>query len=274
MGFENYISESEAATLAGVSANTLYRFAEAGYLGVESDSDGLRLFSKREIADVFGITDETLASKIEIERDTKSEIPLNQDNFSLEGQLGERESQNVAENGAAFKLVSTYTPQPGRTEKSNSVDQTEAAQSSPGKNNEDQVLTTEQPSAQQPVSSAKPELLIRLEQDVRRLKSALELHEKLLDLRESEIGSLKSERDWLRIRIERLEEKGDRDQLLLLSETQVLRQLLTQRDQERRRTPLRAALEWFGLVDERAPAPSSSGLNRAGTINLPKQRDN
>jgi len=273
MGFENYISESEAATLAGVSANTLYRFAEAGYLGVESDSDGLRLFSKREIADVFGITDESLASKIEIERATVSETTLSRDSFFIQGQATtESTDHNAAENGAAYKLVSTYTPQPDLTKKS--VDHTKAAQTSPDKSKNDEDLAAEESRAQQPSTSARPELLVRLEQDVRRLKSALELQEKLLDLRESEIGSLKSERDWLRIRIERLEEKGDRDQLLLLSETQVLRQLLTQRDQDRRRTPLRAALEWFGLVEAEASAHSTNGLTRSGTINLPKQRDN
>lgn len=60
MGFEQFISESEAASLAGVSVATLNRFAEAGYLEVETESDGLRLFSARELKEVFGISSERL----------------------------------------------------------------------------------------------------------------------------------------------------------------------------------------------------------------------
>ena len=79
------------------------------------------------------------------------------------------------------------------------------------------------------------------------------MQDKVLDMREAEIGSLKEERDWLRSRIERLEEKGDRDQLLLLSETQILRSLIVQ--QHTKSSPLRSALEWIGLVNPK-PVPT------------------
>ena len=88
------------------------------------------------------------------------------------------------------------------------------------------------------------------------------LHEKLIELREQEIDSLKQERNWLRERIEKLEEKGDRDQLLLLSETQVLRQLLIPRQ---RTSPVRAALEWLGVVQ---PLPQSPPPLQTGTIEV------
>jgi len=265
MGFENYISENEAATLAGVSTNTLHRFAEAGYLGVESDSDGLRLFSKREIADVFGITDETLASRIEIERDYQEQESTDSVLFEPSQSGSNSVELNGKDRDSGFKTVSTYSPQQPRQTQDASVNNSIESSDLASKNS-----ATPEPTH----SDSKGELLIRLEQDVRRLKSALDLQEKLLDLRESEIDSLKSERDWLRIRIERLEEKGDRDQLLLLSETQVLRQLLTQREHDRRRTPLRAALEWIGLVDPTEYPHSANPLPRAGTIDIAKRQSN
>jgi hypothetical protein len=57
-------------------------------------------------------------------------------------------------------------------------------------------------------------------------------------------GSLLGE--WLRARVEKLEEKGSRDQLLLLSETQTIKALIT--IQEQRRSPVRLALEWLGFI--------------------------
>jgi hypothetical protein len=41
-----------------------------------------------------------------------------------------------------------------------------------------------------------------------------------------QIEILKSERDWLRTRLEKLEERTERDQMLLLSETQTVRKLI------------------------------------------------
>ena len=55
MGYQDFISEIEASSLAGVSVKTLTRFADAGYLQIENDSDGLRLFEKNEVLDLFGI---------------------------------------------------------------------------------------------------------------------------------------------------------------------------------------------------------------------------
>ena len=55
MGFESYISESEAASLAGVGVTTLRRFAEAGYFKIETESDGLKLYARSDLERVFGL---------------------------------------------------------------------------------------------------------------------------------------------------------------------------------------------------------------------------
>src|SRR5262249_35141276 len=51
----------------------------------------------------------------------------------------------------------------------------------------------------------------------------------------------------------KFEEKSERDQILLLSETQTIRKLML--IQEGRKSPLQMALEWLGIVK---PAPSGS----------------
>ena len=55
MGLENYVSEAEAIQRSGVSIKTLQRFVEAGYLSVEVEPDGLRLYSRSQLDEIFGI---------------------------------------------------------------------------------------------------------------------------------------------------------------------------------------------------------------------------
>ena len=86
----------------------------------------------------------------------------------------------------------------------------------------------------------------------------MDLFERLLDLREQELADLRRERDWLRNRVEKLEEKGDRDQLLLLSETQALHRLITQYDQKR--SPVRAALTWLGFSEDKQTEKAPAGI--------------
>jgi len=210
MQLKKLISERAAATHTGVSAQTLSRFAEAGYLQIEIGPDGERLFSAKELSDVFGI--------------------------NLDHVLPEPQKSKA--------VVATPVEQPAKVELEEQAeteeDAFEAIASVPP-NSSTPIVTPETPS---------------LQAELQKLKSVVHLQERLLDLRESQIEDLKQQREWLRSRIERLEEKGDRDQLLLLSETQVIRKLVT--NQEHKRTGLRAALEWLGVVE--TPSPTSNLL--------------
>ena len=99
-----------------------------------------------------------------------------------------------------------------------------------------------------------------LNEEVQRLRNLVTLQERILDMKESEIQDLRSQRDWLRTRVEKLEEKGDRDQVLLLSETQAIRQLIGL--QQKRPSTIRSLLEWLGLgSSETMPAlPSNQDI--------------
>jgi len=57
-----------------------------------------------------------------------------------------------------------------------------------------------------------------------------------------EIKQLREERDWLRSRLERLEERSERDQMLILSESQTVRSLVNQGE----RKSFWARLPFFG----------------------------
>lgn len=87
--------------------------------------------------------------------------------------------------------------------------------------------------------------------DVVRLSHVVALQEKLLEKLEEENKELKAERSWLRLRVEKFEEKGERDQLLLLSERQLLRTLTG----AQRRSPIQTALEWLGFKTSQEAQP-------------------
>lgn len=93
------------------------------------------------------------------------------------------------------------------------------------------------------------------DRELHRLTVLNEMYEKLLDRREQEIKDLYDQRAWLRERIEKLEEKAERDQLLLISETQLITKLVKQRQNE---SPVRKALTWLGVINDNEPRNSAT----------------
>jgi hypothetical protein len=84
----------------------------------------------------------------------------------------------------------------------------------------------------------------------------------MLDSKDDEIADLRNQRAWLRERIEKLEEKSDRDQILLLQETQTIRQLIAV--QESKKSVVQQVLEWIGVTKstEVATIPSNSDYSQ------------
>jgi hypothetical protein len=238
MGFQNYITEIEASSFTGVSIATLNRFAEAGYFQIEIDPDGLRLFSKGELAQVFGIMNEAPAE----EKPKVPEAPR-----TAAAEAPPPKPQHVPERPAAT-TVAAETPPVART-----AEQSAAVQPTPT------TVQPPQPPPMQPVAQPAPARgLSFLEQEATRLKNLVGLHEKLLELREGEIRDLKQEREWLKLRIEKLENQSDRNQLLLLSEIQMATRIM--RYQAEKKSKIRGMLEWLGIVAPSGlPAPAALG---------------
>jgi hypothetical protein len=202
MSVEGMISEATAVKEAGVSARTLQRFSEAGYLTVQVKGDGERLYSRLQLAEIFGSFQEPLSSA------PSSEV---------NSELSTCEASPCEAGTTTYYTPAEPTPMVERV-----------ASSTP------QTIETRVPSDIAPLND-----------EIQRLKNLVTLQERILDMKESEIQDLRSQRDWLKTRVEKLEEKGDRDQVLLLSETQAIRQLISL--QQKRPSAIRSLLEWLGL---------------------------
>ncbi|MBN8547838.1 MAG: hypothetical protein J0M12_00835 [Deltaproteobacteria bacterium] len=231
MGFQDFISEHEAIHITGMSRTTLSRFAEAGYLQLETDSDGLRMFSKGELAGLFGLKEtpqrertETIAPKSSVKKEA-TPIEVAAPKPPAEPRLAEQVERVV--NVAPAPIVEQAKP--------------------------------EAPPQEQAAASQAP----FLELEIQRLKNLMQLQERILDMKDQQLQDLKEQRDWLQARVEKLEDKADRDQILLLTETQTIRTLINVQQQHKRRSPVRLALEWLGVT-----APEEENKNANASIDV------
>jgi len=309
MGFTNFISEAEAMHVCGVSAKTLARFAEAGYLSIEKESDGLKLYSTNELEKVFGKSPMTKrvfrkeasglresvtvsstpnsagSSELDVSAQSESETLSRNESVtglsaltnSSDSQLSSNDSESVQQcaptpdTTTEQRMNLSATPQPSAEsvntatapnsqEVSSPIDTktriippipsspSQHEESPPLRETNEEVLTIDE-----------REELIHLRADNIVLQRVNEVNEKIIELREERIQEVTKERDWLRERVEKLEQKAERDQILLMSETQLLRQVMEQHAMQR--SPMRKALEWIGLV-EPPKSPFQSGKDR------------
>lgn len=194
----NLLSEQEASYLGGVSVNTLHRFAQAGYLQIK-ETGNERLFYKDEIESVFGrLVEQPLKSNSQKTR------PVTQQSKSLRDRI--ETLRTAAPAAGARPRRRTIQPKPTATQQIN----TSARQ-------------PKQKVRAVPDSQAQVDVLKRR---LARLKMRISKRQHSIELKEQELQILKDQRNWLRNQIEKLEQKGERDQLLLLSETQTLAKLL------------------------------------------------
>ena len=238
MQSENLLTETNAAELSGVSIATLNRFAEVGYLRTETGTDGRKLFSKDELLQIFRLA-ETENSQFAASESTS-------DSSALNAKI-EVERPAAVTNSKAFE---SETLEDGN-DILDPIDQDEVFQSDTEVNAEPLLAATNSSPQGAVPNSVEQETL-----NIHSLRSIIELQEKVLELREAEIASLKEDRTWLRARIEKLESQSDRDRVIVLSNMQAMKRLIGL--QERKKSSVRATLEFFGLVAPEKPTSDMS----------------
>jgi hypothetical protein len=217
------VSEHDACIIAGVSQRTLLRFTEAGYLSVTLNGEGVRLYRSAQLREIFGVAADVAGGT------SDNNANLNSADIATPIDIQKEDADQCFINTSSVEA---------------DIDQGVAGYSSTTQTNisgYDSQLTTE----------------------IKRLENLLAIQERILDSKDDEIADLRNQRTWLRQRIEKLEEKSDRDQLLLLSETQTIRSLISY--QESRKSGFRQFLEWAGLCKVDSP----KALSHTGEYNNP-----
>lgn len=226
---DKLLSEEDSAELAGVSIDTIRRFRQFGLLSAASQ-DGAPQYLEQEITSLFHID----GAPVHVRAQTQQ----------LEGQLSERAEPQlkVIPGGGTVLEFNQQTPttEPTLENKDDNSPLTERAASAgrvgdaafhptaPSETSPSLVQTSTTDS-ERSWSSAVPE-----QHNAQVAFSDRELleHNRML---QEQINSLKEERDWLRERLEKLETFSQREQMLLLSNSETIRTLLIQR--ERQQTP-------------------------------------
>jgi hypothetical protein len=211
-----FVNEQEAAKLARVSASTLARFAEAGYFQIEINGQE-RFYPKRALSSVFGITfpeaskENVIPFPIQAASSPTSDQTLESSSPVTDAQYIEATSNSIVPEMAEPPLTAAAVDPIWGTPIDNQSKNIEA-----------------------------------LETQANHFRQIIQMHADILSRQEREIENLKGEREWLRRRIEKLEEKAERDQVLLLSEAQTVKQLI--QIQSQRKSTMRLALEWLGIA--------------------------
>lgn len=229
------INIGDAAKHCKVSEQTLKRFIQAGYLkALRNTSEGLVLIEE-EVCKLLGVrlrakekkiihkTAETTENSEGSQSETKTEPTLD-------------ESQEAA----------TNTKEEAKADSS----QEEVAKELPASASEQKVTSNKSL-----VNAIDPNELVRLQH-------LCDLQEKLLKKQEEDIEDLKIQRQWYQTRIEKLEQKSERDQLILLSHSQSIVKIL---DRQNKTSPLQKALSWIGF-DTMPRTPNRADFETSGQV--------
>lgn len=271
---QNYLSQKEASALAGVSGETLLRFAEAGYFRT-FQQHGETQFSKIEICQVFGPAISSTFNAKEAQLSDSSNSVADRTLEGKEEAIGDRPSDDDKPNNSEDSpLEKSGSPRPQKdSEIANQVFQSASKLAK----QVEKFIETEDPgvSHSSPVSSSGTKSSSVVEPDfsskynpenksdnsdvnsTEAFKKVLQLQEELLAQNQIRISDLTKERDWLRSRLEKMEDKSDRDQMLLMVESQKVRTLIGKGNQKS--SIFQTALEWFGGKSQ----PSNNQTNNA-----------
>lgn len=256
---DDYLSDSESARICGVSINTLNRFISTGYLKVEHDHDGLRLFSKNQLKRVFGVN-EAAFNKVQPLRtvsQSNAALKVEPDTETTPLESSPKEEPKTPHLKIVSPIESPTAPITIVAAKDDSIEPTVTKQS------EEKVAASILPTTKSisdqgvvaelnrqidtlslKINDLESELALK-NAEKSKFENVINLLEKMLDIRESEIDSLKRQQKWLEERVEKMEERSQREQLLLLAESETVRKLVI----FQKRSPVRAALEWLGLAE-------------------------
>jgi hypothetical protein len=229
------IGEEQSAELAGVSLSTIQQYRQFGLLEAILKNDQV-FYKEVDIKTLFYTTkDGSTGPKVTSDAET-GYLPLSNEEAKSKAET-EHHQARVIPLPTLDDLVKESAPkqEQEQTEISASEEKITGDKKDTGpsvsaaEKQEDVAVETETPAAEPVASTPQP--------------GTYELLEVNRSLQE-QVQMLREERDWLRQRIEKLESRSEREQMLLLAGSETVRNLV---NSEKQKKPLwNFALPWFG----------------------------
>jgi DNA-binding transcriptional MerR regulator len=263
---EQFLTIDESAEIAGVTRETLVQYRDFGLLDAQDEGGTIR-FRESDIRTLFYTKlkkQEQKAPPAAAEKPAQSTIPplpksetsrvrdedpdANVEPPTLEQILAQHEAEQVAAASSLDTENSAPFPEAGQVEGVAAASDEQLVSSEHEKRiSDDTDARIEAGEAEEVTSSLNDKIEVSSHVPARSTTSASpDLIEITKGLRE-QIEMLKDERTWLRERVEKLEARTERDQMLLLSENETVRSLLEPgRVSHSRFSFWRRALPFFG----------------------------
>jgi DNA-binding transcriptional MerR regulator len=244
-------SEQESARFAGVSPETIRQYEKYGLLSsVKKDGDAF--YKEVDLRSIFNLSN-TPQSLADLQRSSASGDSPDSNTTAKAAAAAALQSEKKAEQ--ANELLDTQNSPVEEPAVAEKIEKNEFTRTSIDSTNTQQQAEAEQPAlnASIPNGPSGTEKIAEKEHknsDFGSITftepgkaSTFELLELSRSLRD-QIQMLKEERDWLRKRVENLEARTERDQMLLISESSTVRTLIEQAP--KRRSFWSFALPWLG----------------------------
>ena len=201
------LSEPEAVRAFGLKSSTLKRFSETGYLGCTITPSGVSLFAFDELSRLFG-------QPVPGFRLDYSAAPL-------------RAAQpQVAEPETPFSPEYTDNDVKEQVGPISSIAAVSIAGDLFEADPDTLYKSARWSTAPAGINSLAGSSQQTLAEKIKALESTITSRQELIEAKTQELTDLKAHREWLRSLVLKLEERAEREQLLLLSETQVVARLL------------------------------------------------
>jgi hypothetical protein len=236
------LSEEESAAVAEVSVETIRKYRDCGLLDPVL-KDNQTFFQEVDIQTLFF----TKARKEGLEQNGQAASPVQEPQREPVVEPQAPPFAAVDEKQAAQPGSPEISASSGASENAERpVPSAEQPQESASLRNADTIPTetpVSKPAVQAFISESKAPsepIEISSKAEVAELPSSTELIELNKSLRD-QIQILREERDWLRDRVEKLESRSEREQMLLLSESENVRKLIV----SNQKSFWQKALPWF-----------------------------
>ncbi|HMO16914.1 MAG TPA: hypothetical protein PKA63_01085 [Oligoflexia bacterium] len=263
---ENYLNQEEARVLAKVGLDTIIRYKDLGLLRVY-DIGGEEKFSEEDIKLLFNSRISQAESSSMASSSSVKTSHISSKNETRNTEKGEAASIHSHPEDSELPKLSTIIKDKiiktgsGKDEDKTCTEEAKILQNERKKSLIQNVSYLNEGSGKE--ESQNKDRLDHQSQGSQHSREVTALHDissiELLELTRSlkdQLEIVKDERNWLRRRIEKLEAQVEREQMILISETETVRSMVLQREAiEKRKSPWAFLLSWTRPQEETDKSP-------------------
>jgi len=263
---ENYLDQEQAKNLAGVGLDTILRYRDLGLLRVYTIK-GEEKYSEEDVRLLFNSKIATSSPQPAVQAITEERPTDQRKDLSRKSDEDQKSPKREKPKEPDLPRLSDIV----KEEEARLIFNGSNSSSSNGENTAQFLSNLKR----QPVEGSGQAHISFHQEEIsgKRGISSLGSHNSALDISSIELLELtrslkdqleivKDERNWLRRRVEKLESQAEREQIILMSETETIRSLVLQKESsEKQKSPWAFLLSWARPAEQHTIEQSSQTRN-------------